>query len=88
MAPNVRVSGVHGQVPASSVRSSAANLASNTKRSMTTVHIAFLNRYPTLYGYAVVAPHRHVEDVVGDLTPDEYLNCRPLYTRWPGPSTR
>ncbi len=40
------------------------------------VHVAFLNRYPTLYGYTVVAPHRHVEDVVGDLTPDEYLRLQ------------
>jgi diadenosine tetraphosphate (Ap4A) HIT family hydrolase len=39
-------------------------------------HVAFLNRYPTLYGYTVVAPHRHVEDVVGDLTPDEYLRLQ------------
>ncbi|MEV0805383.1 HIT family protein [Micromonospora sp. NPDC050200] len=36
-------------------------------------HVAFLSRYPTLPGYALVAPRRHVEDVVGDLTPVEYL---------------
>jgi diadenosine tetraphosphate (Ap4A) HIT family hydrolase len=36
-------------------------------------HVAFLNRYPTLPGYALVAPRRHVEDVVGGLTPVEYL---------------
>lgn len=36
-------------------------------------HVAFLNRYPTLRGYALVAPRRHVADVVRDLTPGEYL---------------
>jgi HIT domain len=37
------------------------------------VHVGFLSRYPTLRGYALVVPRRHVEDVVRDLTPDEYL---------------
>lgn len=37
------------------------------------VHVAFLGRYPTLLGYTLVAPRRHVEDVVRSLTPDEYL---------------
>jgi len=37
------------------------------------VHAAFLSRYPTLLGYALVVPRRHVTDVVRDLTPDEYL---------------
>jgi diadenosine tetraphosphate (Ap4A) HIT family hydrolase/GNAT superfamily N-acetyltransferase len=36
-------------------------------------HVAFLNRYPTLRGYALVAPRRHVADVVRDLTATEYL---------------
>jgi diadenosine tetraphosphate (Ap4A) HIT family hydrolase len=36
-------------------------------------HVAFLNRYPTLRGYALVAPRRHVADVVRDLTAAEYL---------------
>jgi len=36
-------------------------------------HVAFLSRYPTLLGYALVVPRRHVEDVIRDLTPDEYL---------------
>jgi len=35
-------------------------------------HIAFLSRYPTVYGYLLVAPRRHVEHVFRDLTPDEY----------------
>jgi diadenosine tetraphosphate (Ap4A) HIT family hydrolase len=36
-------------------------------------HVAFLSRYPTLPGYAIVVPRRHVEDVVRDLTAEEYL---------------
>ena len=28
---------------------------------------------PTVPGYALVVPRRHVEDVVRDFTPDEYL---------------
>jgi len=39
-------------------------------------HVAFLSRYPTLYGYALVVPRRHVQDVVGDLTSDEYLSLQ------------
>ena len=35
--------------------------------------IAFLNRYPTLRGYCLVAPKRHVESWVHDLTEDEFL---------------
>jgi diadenosine tetraphosphate (Ap4A) HIT family hydrolase len=37
------------------------------------VHVAFLSRYPTLRGYALVVPRRHVTDVVRELTPTEYL---------------
>jgi diadenosine tetraphosphate (Ap4A) HIT family hydrolase len=36
-------------------------------------HVAFLNRYPTLRGYALVVPRRHVTDVVRDLSSAEYL---------------
>lgn len=35
--------------------------------------IAFLNKYPVLYGYALVAPIAHKEQVTGDFTLDEYL---------------
>jgi len=35
--------------------------------------IAFLNKYPTLYGYVLVAPVAHKEQVTGDFTEDEYL---------------
>ena len=36
-------------------------------------HTAFLDRYPTLPGKVLVAPKRHVEHVVRDLSEDEYL---------------
>jgi diadenosine tetraphosphate (Ap4A) HIT family hydrolase len=35
--------------------------------------IAFLNRFPTLYGYVIVAPRRHLEQVTGDFSRTEYL---------------
>ena len=35
--------------------------------------IAFLNRYPPLYGYVLVAPREHREQVTGDFSEDEYL---------------
>lgn len=35
--------------------------------------VAFLNKYPTLYGYVLVAPRRHKEQVTGDFSLDEYL---------------
>ena len=38
--------------------------------------IAFLNKYPTLYGYALVAPIAHKEQVTGDFTMDEYLTLQ------------
>lgn len=37
------------------------------------VAIAFLNRYPPLYGYLLVAPKEHVEQVTGDFAEDEYV---------------
>ena len=37
------------------------------------IAIAFLNRYPPLYGYVLVAPRDHREQVTGDFTPEEYL---------------
>ncbi len=38
--------------------------------------IAFLARYPTLLGYCLVAPKRHVEDWVHDLGEPEYLRLQ------------
>jgi diadenosine tetraphosphate (Ap4A) HIT family hydrolase len=35
--------------------------------------IAFLNKYPVLYGYVLVAPIEHKEHVTGDFTIDGYL---------------
>lgn len=35
--------------------------------------IAFLNRQPTLLGYCLVAPKRHVEDWVHDLNDTEFI---------------
>jgi ATP adenylyltransferase len=35
--------------------------------------IAFLSKYPTLYGYSLVAPRAHREHVTGDFAEDEYL---------------
>jgi diadenosine tetraphosphate (Ap4A) HIT family hydrolase len=38
-----------------------------------TATIAFLTRYPTLLGYCIVAPKRHVEDWVGEMGEEEYV---------------
>jgi diadenosine tetraphosphate (Ap4A) HIT family hydrolase len=35
--------------------------------------IAFLNKYPPLYGYVLVAPIEHKEQVTGDFTVEQYL---------------
>lgn len=35
--------------------------------------VAFLGRYPTLLGYCLVAPKRHVESWVHDMEPREFL---------------
>jgi diadenosine tetraphosphate (Ap4A) HIT family hydrolase len=35
--------------------------------------IAFLNKYPVLYGYALLAPIQHKEQVTGDFSVEEYL---------------
>jgi ATP adenylyltransferase len=38
--------------------------------------IAFLDAYPALYGYVLVAPREHREQVTGDFTADEYLQLQ------------
>ncbi len=38
--------------------------------------IAFLNKYPTLYGYVLVAPVAHREQVTGDFTVEEYVSLQ------------
>ena len=35
--------------------------------------IAFLNRYPSLYGHTLVAPRAHREQVTGDFAVDDYV---------------
>lgn len=41
-------------------------------------HVVFLNKFPTLYGYVLVAPHDHREDVTGDFPVEEYLAMQKL----------
>ena len=38
--------------------------------------VAFLNRYPPLYGYTLVAPKAHREQVTGDFSLEEYLHLQ------------
>ena len=45
------------------------------------VAIAFLNKYPSLYGYVLVAPRDHREQVTGDFTPTEYLALQQVIYR-------
>jgi diadenosine tetraphosphate (Ap4A) HIT family hydrolase len=40
--------------------------------------IAFLNKYPALYGYVLVAPKEHREQVTGDFDRDQYLALQAL----------
>jgi diadenosine tetraphosphate (Ap4A) HIT family hydrolase len=51
----------------------AGNLSGNHIIQQTDESVIFLNKYPVLYGYTVVAPVRHREHVTGDFTVDEYL---------------
>jgi diadenosine tetraphosphate (Ap4A) HIT family hydrolase len=43
--------------------------------------VAFLNRYPSLYGYVLVAPREHKEQVTGDFSRDEYLHLQDVVRR-------
>jgi diadenosine tetraphosphate (Ap4A) HIT family hydrolase len=43
--------------------------------------IAFLNKYPTVYGYVIVAPKRHREQVTGDFSESEYLKIQTVVHR-------
>jgi diadenosine tetraphosphate (Ap4A) HIT family hydrolase len=43
--------------------------------------IAFLNKYPTLLGYTLVAPTEHREQVTGDFTLQEYLGLQRVVYR-------
>jgi diadenosine tetraphosphate (Ap4A) HIT family hydrolase len=44
-------------------------------------HIAFLSRYPTMPGYVLVSPKRHIEHVVRDLDLDAYLRLQTVVHR-------
>ena len=46
--------------------------------------IAFLARQPTLLGYCIVAPKRHVEDWVGELGEEEFLALQRVVRRVAG----
>lgn len=43
--------------------------------------IIFLNKYPMLYGYTLVAPARHKEQVTGNFSLDEYLGLQRIVYR-------
>jgi diadenosine tetraphosphate (Ap4A) HIT family hydrolase len=43
--------------------------------------VAFLNAYPPLYGYVLVAPREHKEQVTGDFTRTEYLQLQEVVRR-------
>jgi ATP adenylyltransferase len=45
------------------------------------VGVAFLNKYPTLYGYTLVAPREHREQVTGDFSVDEYIALQQVIYR-------
>jgi histidine triad (HIT) family protein len=38
--------------------------------------VAFLNKYPTLFGYVIVAPKDHREHVTGDFSESEYVELQ------------
>ena len=40
--------------------------------------VVFLNKYPVLYGYTLVAPREHREQATGDFTLEEYLTLQRL----------
>ncbi|WP_433622989.1 HIT family protein [Nocardia sp. CA-120079] len=44
-------------------------------------HVAFLGRYPTMYGHVLVAPKMHVEHVVRDFEQDAYLRLQAVLHR-------
>jgi diadenosine tetraphosphate (Ap4A) HIT family hydrolase len=43
--------------------------------------IVFLNKYPPLIGYVLVAPRQHREQVTGDFSLEEYLELQALIYR-------
>ena len=45
------------------------------------ISVAFLNKYPPLYGYSLVAPKQHREQVTGDFAAKEYLALQDVVYR-------
>lgn len=45
------------------------------------IAIVFLNKYPTLYGYTLVAPREHREQATSDFTIDAYLALQRIIYR-------
>ena len=45
------------------------------------IAVAFLNRYPRLFGYSLVAPKQHREQVTADFRRDEYLALQSVVYR-------
>lgn len=43
--------------------------------------IAFLDKYPRMYGWIMVSPKEHRERVTGDFTVEEYLNLQRIIYR-------
>ena len=43
--------------------------------------VVFLNKYPALYGYTLVAPRDHREQVSGDFSLDDYLALQSIIYR-------
>ncbi|MGW4461253.1 HIT family protein [Micromonospora sp. NPDC004704] len=44
-------------------------------------HVAFVSRYPTLYGHVLVVPRQHVEHAVRDLNVEAYLRLQEVVYR-------
>ncbi|GLQ11961.1 hypothetical protein GCM10007913_38930 [Devosia yakushimensis] len=43
--------------------------------------VAFLSKYPTMAGYAIVCPKAHIEDLADGLSPDDYLRLQAVVHR-------
>lgn len=43
--------------------------------------VVFLNKYPPLYGYTLVAPIEHLEQVTGDFSQAEYVQLQAMIYR-------
>lgn len=54
------------------------NLKGNYPVYMSPIGVVFLNKYPTLYGYTLVAPRAHKEGVTSEFSVEEYLALQRL----------